>query len=401
MKYFDAFAGVGGFSIGIEKAYETNNNFGGVTSTPDTKNRWNKSVSELSNGVGRRTDATCVGYSEIDKYAIQVYQYHYPERTNYGDITKINWQDVPDFDLLVGGSPCQDLSVAGKQKGLSGERSGLFFEFVRCLKEKQPRNFIWENVKGALSSSRGWDFGRVQIEFSEAGYDVEWQVLNAKDFGVPQNRERVFVVGHLRGRSRPKVFPITTNNGKAPQELSTKSGQTDRFYSTDGLSPTVPTSGGGGHEPKIGVAVDRGQIKPRTTSNAIDANYWKGIDNHQARTGVAMRWSRNELGKEARRKAKSELGKDYTPFNKGHRNLIPARENISGAVTGALNKDALLGIGEELKIRRLTPLEAERLMGWPDRWTKEPNISDTQRYKMCGNGVVSNVVEEIIKRMIL
>ena len=314
MKYFSLFSGVGGFELAINNVYANKNDE--WTVPPLSTDRDLPDSNRRVGGVEEQC-GVCVGFSEIDKYAISVYQYHYKHK-NYGDIQEIDWNTVPDFDLVVGGSPCQDLSVAGKQKGLSGARSGLFFEFVRCLKEKQPTNFIFENVKGMLSSSSGWDFARVQIEFSEAGYDVEWQVLNAKDFGVPQNRERIFVVGHLRGKSRPKVFPITTNYGEITQ------GNTEQNL----------------------VAVDRGILKPRTTSNALDANYYKGIDNHQARTGVISQ--------------------------------------------------------KNTKIRRLTPLECERLMSWPDDWTKygiTGEISDTQRYKMCGNGVVSKVVEAIIERL--
>ena len=169
-KQFDLFAGYGGFTI-----------------------------------AGERCGFQTIGFSEIDKYANAVLKYHYPLIPNFYDITKINWSEVPDFDLLTGGSPCQDLSIAGKRAGLEGSRSGLFYEYMRAVKEKKPKYFIWENVKGALSSSSGWDFGIVINEMAEAGYSLWWQVLNAKDFGVPQNRERIFVVG-FRDRPAPEVF---------------------------------------------------------------------------------------------------------------------------------------------------------------------------------------------------
>lgn len=324
MKYFSLISGVGGFELAIGNKGE------------------------------------CVGFSEIDKYAISVYNYHFPNHKSYGDISKIDWKTVPDFDLVVGGSPCQDLSVAGKQKGLSGERSGLFFEFVRCLKEKQPTNFIWENVKGALSSSSGWDFARVQIEFSEAGYDVEWQVLNAKDFGVPQNRERVFVVGHLRGKSGPKVFPIRTHSTK-----------------NDGIQPKKNRQG--------------------TRVPCLNTRY-------------GQRWS----------------GEGYIGIrqinNPTHSNdRVYSDDGISPSLEGdyAFTVDSANtgGVSVDTRIRRLTPLECERLMSWPDDWTKTgavgtfnyqnsglhpiitQEISDTQRYKMCGNGVVSKVVEAIVEKL--
>ena len=163
MKYFSVFTGAGGFEQGMPSDWE------------------------------------CVGMSEIDKYANMVLRYHYPNIKNYGDINAINWNEIPDFDILLGGSPCQDLSMAGKRKGLSGKRSGLFFAFTKALRSKVPDYFIWENVRGALSSSGGFDFAQVLNQFSSLGYSLWWQVLNAKDFGVPQNRERIFVIGFRKG----------------------------------------------------------------------------------------------------------------------------------------------------------------------------------------------------------
>jgi len=171
MKHLDLFSGYGGFTI-----------------------------------PARKYNIETIGFSEIDKYACSVLNYHYPNIKNYGDITKIKAEDLPTVDIITGGSPCQDLSVAGKGAGLNGERSGLFFHFIRLIKEKQPTYFVWENVKGALSSQGGWDFARVQIEMEQAGYDVWWQVLNAKDFGAPQNRERIFAIGIRKGSGREILF---------------------------------------------------------------------------------------------------------------------------------------------------------------------------------------------------
>jgi DNA (cytosine-5)-methyltransferase 1 len=355
MKYFSLFSGVGGFELAINKVYERSlSNSGSATPLPNPDSEQHLEV--------QQPKPVCVGYSEIDKFACSVYDYQFPNTKNYGDISRIDWKSVPDFDLVVGGSPCQDLSVAGKQKGLSGTRSGLFFEFVRCLKEKQPTNFIWENVKGALSSSSGWDFARVQIEFSEAGYDCEWQVLNAKDFGVPQNRERVFVVGHLRGKSEPKVFPIRTsseetfttthpcidanyykghsNQRRMIQQVNQPTHSNDRVYSDDGISPSLNTMQGGRRQPKV----------MRTPLKFLQRNQ-KNIEGDYAFT-------------------------------------------VDGANTG--------GVRVDTKIRRLTCLECERLMSWSDNWTKfgvDGEISDTQRYKMCGNGVVSEVVRYIVEKL--
>ncbi len=146
-------------------------------------------------GIGQGLDGEPVGFSEIDKYASMVLKYHFPKIKNYGDITKISWNEIPDFDVLVGGSPCQDFSIAGKRKGLGGARSSLAWEFIRGLRDKQPRSFIWENVKGVVSMNGGKDLECILEEFCKSGYAVDFEILNAKDFGVPQNRERIFVIG--------------------------------------------------------------------------------------------------------------------------------------------------------------------------------------------------------------
>jgi DNA (cytosine-5)-methyltransferase 1 len=171
MKYLSLFSGIGGFELGIGDKGE------------------------------------CVGYSEKDKYAIQVYSRHFDHR-NYGDITKINEKALPDFDLIVGGFPCQAFSIAGKRHGFQDTRGTLFFDIARIAREKQPRLLLLENVKGLLSHDEGRTFLTILCTLDELGYDCQWQVLNSKDFGVPQNRERVFIIGHLRGTRRPEVFPI-------------------------------------------------------------------------------------------------------------------------------------------------------------------------------------------------
>ena len=183
MKYFSLFSGIGGFELGIS-------------------NR-----------------ATCIGFSEIDKYATQIYKKHFNHK-EYGDVSQIIWNNVEDFELLVGGFPCQSFSIAGKRGGFLDTRGTLFFEIARAAQEKQPRLLLLENVKGLLSHDKGRTFGTILNTLDELGYDLQWQVLNSKNFGVPQNRERVFIVGHLRGTSRPEVFPIGWESGKDAQESS-------------------------------------------------------------------------------------------------------------------------------------------------------------------------------------
>ena len=203
MKYLSTFSGIGGFELGIQQAYEyvqrtegfQQRGLEGDIDMPDTRE------SCLA------PEPLCIGYSEIDKYAASIYQKHFPNHTNYGDITKINEKELPDFELLVGGFPCQSFSIAGKRGGFNDTRGTLFFEIARIIRKKQPRLLLLENVKGLLSHDKGKTFATIISTLDELGYDIQWQVLNSKNHGVPQNRERVFIVGHLRGTSRPEVFP--------------------------------------------------------------------------------------------------------------------------------------------------------------------------------------------------
>lgn len=179
LTFIDMFAGIGGFRSGMEQA-------------------------------GHK----CVGFIEWDKYARKSYQAMYDTEGEYNakDIQTVSGTDLPDADVWCFGSPCQSVSLAGKRAGLKeGTRSGLFLEVIRLLKERAkyqkalPKYLFMENVKGLLSSTSGWDFARVQIEMGEAGYDVEWNVFNSAEV-VPQNRERLYIIGHLRGGVPDKYF---------------------------------------------------------------------------------------------------------------------------------------------------------------------------------------------------
>lgn len=380
MKYFSMFSGIGGFELGIQRMCIENKRQSKGMEIRDK----NRQVDEQFNGSSKRF--TCVGYSEIDKYAIQIYEKHFKEHKNYGDSTKIIWESVPDFDFLVAGFPCQSFSIAGKRLGFNDTRGTLFFEIERACREKKPKYILLENVKGLLNHESGKTFSTILKVLTDLGYILQWEVLNSKNFSVPQNRERVFIIGNLRGTSRPEVFPIgqsySKNNGKVARALNSSDWRgcnrnqqmnaviyqlnkpkhsNSRVYDEKGISPSLNTMQGGSRQPF-----------------------------------VAMRWERSEKGKEERKKAKKELGKDYTPFNKDSRQLVFSEENISGCLTNALNKDSLLG--NNSKIRRLTPLECERLQGFPDGWTE--GISDGQRYKCLGNAVTVNVVEHIMEKLI-
>ena len=384
MKYLSLFSGIGGFELGIQQAYEELYNSGNNSRELQTEGELlskresitSKDSENSNNKLQPDALVSCIGFSEIDKYAVQTYQKHFNHK-NYGDITKINEKELPDFDLLVGGFPCQAFSIAGKRGGFSDTRGTLFFEIARIIREKQPRLLLLENVKGLLSHDKGNTFTTIISTLDELGYDLQWQVLNSKNFGVPQNRERVFIIGHLRGTSRPEVFPITGGSGqnnRILKEIDTghdgntvysskglavtqkalgggqggkgglyRVGNLDsptwqkrnesirRVHDINGLSPTIPTGTGGG-------------VMNKVIANTVDANYYKGIN-----------------------------------VNPGH-----ASSNRGYKIDG--------------KIRRLTPKECERLQGFPDDWTDE--VSDTQRYKQCGNAVTVNVVREIIKKLV-
>jgi DNA (cytosine-5)-methyltransferase 1 len=176
VRYFSMFSGIGGFELGIEQA-----------------------ATEL----GLTTE--CVGYSEIDKHAIKTYEEHF-NHDNYGDATTIDADSLPEFDLLVGGFPCQAFSIAGKRLGFDETRGTLFFDIARILEAKQPRFFILENVKGLISHNAGQTFRTIIRTLDGLGYQLQWKVLNSKDHGVPQSRERVFIVGNLGGTRQPEVF---------------------------------------------------------------------------------------------------------------------------------------------------------------------------------------------------
>ena len=216
MKYLSLFSGIGGFEKGIIQAYEINRNIdvsevrggeenkeaeyekgsglhtiSGKTTLP-TDNTDNE---HFNRGFNKGQPPCCVGYSEIDKYACQVYEKHFPNHTNYGDITHINEKELPDFDLLVGGVPCQSWSVAGKRGGFEDPRGNMWFESIKILRAKRPKYFLFENVKGLLSHDRGKSMERICEELCESGYAIDFDVLNSKNFGVPQNRERVFIFG--------------------------------------------------------------------------------------------------------------------------------------------------------------------------------------------------------------
>ncbi len=243
MKFLDLFAGIGGFRLGLEQAGHE-----------------------------------CVGFCEIDKFARQSYKaIHNTEgEREYHDITTVSneeWRTLRGtVELICGGFPCQAFSIAGKRKGFLDETRGtLFFEIARAAEQIKPRTLFLENVRGLLSHDKGRTFRTIISTLNELGYDAEWQILNSKNFGVPQNRERVFIIGHLRGERGREVFPITRENSGAIKRIvngrESHGHSTYDVFGTDGISPTLKTMQGGNLQPKILVNVN-------PSGNGINGNVY-------------------------------------------------------------------------------------------------------------------------------
>lgn len=342
-KVFSTFTGIGGFEVGIHHA----------------------ATKILGEGINH---VEVVGYSEIDKYAIQVYENHFKGVKNYGDITKINAESLPAFDCLVGGFPCQAFSIAGKRKGFEDTRGTLFFELARILQAKRPRLFVFENVKGLLNHDGGRTFKTIITTLDELGYDCQWQVLNSKNFGVPQNRERVIIVGHSRGTRRPKIFPIREYNTKVIKQIIGGS-QGNRVYDPSGIACTQASQAGG-----LGAKTGLYAVKvPEATKKGYAI----------AKIGQAINLS--------------------VPNSKTRRGRV---SDIAPTIDTGMQLHTLT---EDMMIRRLTPVECERLQAFQDNWTKivinkngnEIAMSDTQRYKMCGNAVTTNVIQAVFEKIFI
>ena len=379
-----------------------------------------------------------VGACEIDRYARQIYAKHFPGVPIHDDATQVSAVALPQFDVLCAGPPCQAFSIAGKRGGFKDTRGSLFFEVARIAKEKQPSIIFIENVKGLLSHDKGRTFGTILNSLDEVGYDCEWQLINSKYF-VPQNRERVFIIGHLRGRRSRQVLPLGRIDKKPAKKIK---------------QPVEPDT------EHIPVVNDRNGLRKVERATCLDANYFKGHDYHGARTLIyklvraVLTPEREETRQVGRRikedgepafavttqdrhgilieTAEPELKKigQLTPHNgtsvydtsgisptlmssEGSGSIVKIAEEqkkvnlIYFSNTNANMKQRIqekesswtlgtgtdFGIKENKKIRKLTPVECERLQGFPDNWTE--GISDTQRYKCCGNAVTVPVVQWI------
>jgi len=373
IRHLDLFRGIGGFHLGLERA----------------------------------TGYRCVWSNDIDKYASIIYKNHWPDTPEVtGDIRGVDEKTIPQHDLLCAGFPCQAFSVAGKRKGFEDTRGTLFFEICRIAAYHRPELLLLENVKGLLNHDGGRTFATILYALEDMGYWWEYQVLNSKNYGVPQNRERVFIIGHLReGSSRP-IFPITKSVG-----LSDKENQGERESRTGvrgGISPTIDARYGAlrnAGEPyimNIPHGYNDGFKKPLPGLKSNRGAQYNELLVHPIATGVNM----PSRGPEPRKDMLASTIKVSHPnpimeinaihYGDSQQDRLHFIDGISPTMPSnrAQNK---LKITDGVRIRRLTPMECERLQGFPDGWTE--GVSDTQRYKCLGNAVTVNVVEFLGRKL--
>ena len=406
IRYFSMFTGVGGFELGLENKGSESSLSGG----------W-KENSSISQDILRQGDQSsttkfsCVGFSEIDKYASELLAKRFPNTTNFGDATKINPTELPDFDLLCGGFPCQSFSIAGKRKGFKDTRGTMFFEIARILEVKRPKLVLLENVKGLLNHDKGETFSTIIQAMEELGYRTQWMVLNSKFFGVPQNRERVFILGSARGTSRPEILPFretikevngedkmiwygrdvrTGKDGKNPLQ------EAHRVYDTSGIIQTVKQT-------PLKINMIQGDVSGKGHKSQQDRVYMG--DGVMACLPSSRTEDKVKILDVYNKKMREECPTLSDPCHNNIRLAISnksAREfkwqtERSPTLQARDYKDPKIVL-QGSKIRRLTPTECERLQSFPDGWTE--GFSDTQRYKMMGNAVTVNVIKAISEKLL-
>ena len=372
MRFVDFFAGIGGIRLGLEQA-------------------------------GHK----CVGFCEFDKYARTAYKAMYDTEGEWEnhDVRTVKPYDVPTADLWCFGFPCQDISVAGKQKGLQeGKRSGLFYEIMRLLagrrQEDRPRWLLVENVKNLLSIGNGFDFARLLCEVGGYGYSLQWDSLNSKDYGVPQNRERVFIVGYLGDIRGREVFPLQRTDGENPcelKEITQGVADAQRIYDGSGLARTLKgeSGGQGGKTGLYAVKI----LKPYGSTGGVC-----GLKIAENKTGIASTCVARDYKGISRHNGNAVVCAVLTPDREEKRQngrRIKEPDEPSFTLT-AQDRHGVALLDENIRIRRLTPRECWRLQGFPDEYfdkARAAGISDTQLYKQAGNGVTVNVARAIGERL--
>ena len=360
---------------------------------------------ELCAGIGGFRQALenlgceCVGYSEIDKHAIKLYSAWYNDECNFGDITKIEAEKLPDFELLVGGFPCQAFSVAGKRGGFNDTRGTIFFDFARIMKAKKPKFAIFENVKGLLNHDGGKTYETMLRTLDELGYDAQWGILNTKFHGLPQNRERVYIVANLRERSSTKIL-FERGDGITDKVERTENGIIGQFYNRKGKThQDLGVISSEGQSPALLATTHK---NPRIVKigdiDGLNTQYSRVYDSKGVSTTINAQGG--GLG------AKTGLYKIGTVGNDSLSNRIYSDKGVSATLCagnngGGKRVGGLYNTGD--KVRRLTPKECFRLQGFKDEMVElgyKLGISDTQLYKMAGNAVSVPVVEWVAQRVL-
>lgn len=372
MKFIDLFSGIGGFRLAMEQSGHE-----------------------------------CAAFCEIDKFARKSYKaIHDTEgEVEMHDITTVSDESIRgigDIDIICGGFPCQAFSIAGKRRGFEDTRGTLFFEIARFASILRPRYLFLENVKGLLNHEGGATFETILRTLDELGYDVEWQVLNSKDY-VPQNRERIFIIGHLRGECTRKIFPFGTNDKEINQKYRIKKignirkkgiSQSGDVVSVDGIAPTMCSTTTQKDPTKI-------LIKDNTTLGYAEATAGDSVNlshpNSKTRRGRVGKGVANTL-------LTGESQGVVIPIIKptrGESTQNGRRMKEDGDDMFTLTAQDTHGVYDGLRIRKLTPRECWRLQGFPD-WAfdqaKEVN-SDSQLYKQAGNSVTVPVIYDIARRL--
>lgn len=376
LTFLDFFSGVGGFRHGLELA-----------------------------------GMKCIGFCEKDKFARKSYEAMYDTKGEWfhDDITTIDPTRLPKADLWCAGSPCQNVSIAGKRAGLYGERSGLFFTFVELIKsqkeEDKPEWVLLENVKGLLSSGGGRDYLDYLSILDESGYDLEWQVFNSKDYGVPQNRERIYTIGHLRRKGRRQVLPISRESSSHLKQL-VGGMQSYRVYDPSGIATTL-VGEGGGLGAKTGLyLIDQSLTEPKLTVEArcLTARYTAGATKRTAmNSGVLEVQPILTQGIKVRNGTKQgyQLAVVGDSVDLSYPSSLTRRARVGRGIAHNLSCSCQMGAvvwkGRVVKIRRLTPKECFRLQGFSDDLFEKAKAinSDAQLYKQAGNGVTVPVVYAI------
>ena len=391
MKFLDLFAGIGGFRLGMESAGHE-----------------------------------CVGFCEIDKYARASYKaIHNTEgEIELHDITTVSDESIRGFgsvDVICGGFPCQAFSIAGHRRGFEDTRGTLFFEICRFASILRPKYLFLENVRGLLNHDGGATFETIIRTLDGLGYDVEWQVLNSKNFGVPQNRERVFIIGHLRGQRTRNVFPIGREGEQSDNQQSkieivgntknpngTSQGTGSVVYDSNGLIGILCARDY--KEPKqVAVVVEN---KVKQVGNLIDTESFGG-NPHRGRvydtSGISPCLNcMGGGGLEPKIRVKEATSQGYAEaeigdsVNLSHPNSKTRRGRVGKQIANTLLTGESQGVVEpDFRIRKLTPRECWRLQGFPD-WAfdkaQEVN-SNSQLYKQAGNSVTVNVIAAIAKEL--